>query len=242
MNSFTIIFNLILFGLSFLCFLLPYKSGRKTTGLTAGLIFASIVIFALVTNLDFFVVFIWLIVLATQIIFITYWAFRLWGKPKLGTISVVILSTTLLLIVMQPWISDWTFSKKDARELLLNHGLELKDDFKILENESGGLRDFYHTFALKISDADYEQIIKRIRTSKNFAGLFTDLTQTPTAEHKSYDTLDYETNYQFEREYFSRQPLDDGTYHFRFQLSKTDKVCNLPKIRTVCKYTISDLF
>jgi hypothetical protein len=226
MNTFTIIFSLILFGLSFLCFWLPYKNGRKTIGLTAGLIFGFLVTFSLIANIDFFVVFIWLFVIAFQIIFISYWAFRLRDKPKWGTISVVILTTTFLLIVMQPWISDWTFSKKDARELLLYHGLELKDEIKILENESGGLRDFYHSFTLKISDADYERIVKRIKASKNYVGLFTDLTQTPTADYKTYDTLDYETDYHFNREYFSKQQMDDGTYHFRFQLSKTDKELN----------------
>lgn len=106
---------------------------------------------------------------------------------------------------------------------MLSHGLELKDDFKILENESGGFRDFYHAVTLKISDADYDRITERIKTSKNYAGQFTDLTQTPTADYTTYDTLDFETNYHFEREYFSRQQRNDGTYHFRFQLSKTDK-------------------
>ena len=223
MNSFTIISGLVLFGLSALCYFLPYKSGQKATGLTASLVFGVLITLTFVKNLDFLVIFIWPIVLASQIVFIIYWAFRLSVKKKLATVSALTLSGAFLLIAMQPWISDWTFSKNDARELLLNHGLHLKDDFTILKNESGGFRDFYHSFTLKISDADYDRITKCIKTSKNFAGLFTDLNQTPTADYKTYDTLDFETKYHFEREYFSRQPKDDGSYHFRFQLSKTDK-------------------
>lgn len=177
-------------------------------------------------NLDFLVIFIWPIILVFQIVFIIYWAFRLSGKKKLATISALILSGTILLIILLPWISDWTFSKNDVRELLLSHNLDLKDDFIIIKNESGGFRDFYHSFLLKISDSDYERLSRRIKSSKNYLGLFNDLTQAPTADYKTFDTLDFETKYHFEREYFSRQKKDDGTYHFIFQLSKTDKELN----------------
>jgi hypothetical protein len=121
---------------------------------------------------------------------------------------------------MQPWISVWTFSKKDARKILAFHGFELKDDFKITENESGGIRDYYETFTLKISESDYQQIAKKIRTSKNYKGLFTDLNKVPSASYEKKDTIDFETNYTIEREYLSNQKMNNGTFHFRFQLSK----------------------
>ena len=224
MNSFTIISYTVLFGLSTLCYFLPYKCGQKKTGLIVSLIFTILLTLTFIDGFELLTVFIWLIVFASQITFICYWTFRLLGKKKLGTIFAILLFLTFLSIILTPWFSDWTFSKNDARQLLRQHGLVLKDDFEMLENESGGLRDYYHTLRLKLSDSDYIQISERIKTSKNYKGLFTDLIQIPTADYGNYDTLDFETNYHFEREYFSRQQMDNGTYHFRFQLSKTDKV------------------
>jgi len=125
---------------------------------------------------------------------------------------------------MQPWISDWTFNKRDAQEILTYHGFKLNDNFKIIRNESGGFRDYYHSFTIEISDSDYQTIAKTIRNSNNYQGLITDLTkQLPMAGYRTFDTVNYETNYHVEREYFSQQKMDDGTFHFHFQLSKTKK-------------------
>ena len=224
MNAFTIISGLILLGLTGLCFLLPYKSGQKTIGWIVSLILGVLITWTLIGNLEFLIIFIWPIILSIQIIFITYWSFRLYGRKKIGTISAIIIAGIFLLIVMQPWISDWTFSKRDAQEILSHHDFQLNDDFEILRNESGGFSDYYHSFTLKISDSDYQKIANDIRSSKNFSGLRTDLTkQTPSADYKSADGVNFETNYHIEREYFSKQKMNDGTFHFRFQLSKTDK-------------------
>ena len=216
---------MILFGLSALCFLFPFKSGHKTTGLIVSLILGLTITLTLVLHLDFLIIFIWPIIVVFQIVFIIYWIFRVYGKRRLGTIIALILAVIFILIAMQPWISDWTFNKKDVRKILLFHGFELKDDFKILRNESGGFRDYYETFTIKLSDKDYQQIVSRIKTSKNYKGLFPDLTkQEPMADYKNHDTVDFETNYNFEREYWSKQTRDNGTFHFRFQLSKTEEL------------------
>ena len=63
-------------------------------------------------------------------------------------------------------------------------------------------------------------ISRKITTSKNYKGLFTDYTKS---DYQNYDTLDFETPNQFEREYFSKQKMNNGTYHFRFQLDKQSK-------------------
>jgi hypothetical protein len=227
MNLFTLISSLVLFGLSALCFLLPYKSGQKRTGWIVGLIFGVLITLTLIGHLEFLVIFIWPIILSIQIVFIVYWIFRFYDKKKLGTISATVLTVIFLLIAMQPWISDWSFNKQDVQKILVYHSFELKDDFEILKNESGGFRDYYQTFTLKISGSDYTRIAEKIKSSKNYVGLFTDLTkQLPMADYNDYDTIDFETNYDFEREYFSKRKMDDGTFHFRFQLSKTEKKLN----------------
>ncbi len=206
MNSFYIISSLILFGLTGLCFWLPFKAGKKTIGLTVSIIIGLLIVLTLIGNIDFLVIFIWPIIIGVQIIFIVFWAFRLFGRKKIGPIIALIITIVFLLIAMEPWITDWTFNKRDLKDILAYHGFELTDDFEIEKNESGGFRDYYQTFTVKISDSDYHQISQKIKTSKNYVGLFSDLTkQLPTADYRKYDTVDFETNYNYEREYWSQK-------------------------------------
>jgi len=99
------------------------------TAWVISLIFALLITLTLVGDLDFLVILIWPLILGTQIIFIVYWAFRLFGRKKVGTIVTLVIAGLFLLIAMQPWISDWMFNKKDAKEILSYHGFELKNDF-----------------------------------------------------------------------------------------------------------------
>ncbi len=172
MNTFYIISSLILYGLSGLCFFLPYKSGKVTTGLVSGLFFAVIITLTLVSELDFLVVFIWSIIIAIQIVFIVYWTFRLFGRRKTGNIITLVVAGMFLLIALEPWITDWTFNKRDVQKILIYHGFELMDDFEIERNESGGFRDYYQTFTIKVSDSDYQKIAEKIKTSENYELLF----------------------------------------------------------------------
>ncbi len=209
-----------------LCFWFPYKSGQKRVGQIASITLGLLIIWTLIGNLDFLVIFIWPSILAFQIIFLTYWAFRLFGHPKIGTFSVIVLTTSILLIAFQPWISDWTFNEKDAQKMLSWHNIILQDDFEVIENESGGFRDYAHSFTLKISESDFQKIADEIRSSNNFMGLITDLTQLPMADYKSADTINYETENQLKREFYIKQKMEDGTYHFIFSLRKDQKELN----------------
>jgi hypothetical protein len=224
MNAFTIIVSLILYCLSFLCFFIPFKKGQLKTGYIVGGILGVIITLTLIENLDFLVIFIWPVIIMFQIIFISYWAFFVFNRKKTGLAIATILAIGFLLLIMQPWISDLIFSKKDATKILSLHNIELKDDFKILENEAGGFRDYYETFTLKLSDNDFNRISQTIKTSKNYKGHFTDYNNLPTADYKTTDTIDFETDNHFEREYWTNIKIENGTYHFRFQLDKQNKV------------------
>lgn len=223
MNTFTIIASLILYGLTLLCFFIPFKKGQRQTGFIVGVALGLIITLTLIGNLDFLVIFIWPIIIMFQIIFISYWAFN---KKKTGQVIAAILTIGFLLLIMQSWISDWIFSKKDATEILSVHNLELNDDFKILKNEAGGFRDYYETFTLKLSDNDFNRISEKIKTSKNYKGHFTDYSNLPTADYKTTDTIDFETDNHFEREYWTSTKMENGRYHFRFQLDKQNKELN----------------
>jgi len=226
MNSFYIISSVVLYILTFLCFFLPYKNGQKQTANIAGSILGIIITLTLVGNLDFLVIFIWPIILMFQLIFISYWCFRLFNKKKAGLLAALTLTVVFTLIVSQPWISDWTFNKKDVRKILLFHNIELKDDFKILKNEAGGFQDYYETFTLKLSDEDFNRITEQIKSSQNYKGIFTDYPNLPSADYKSLDTIDFETSNHFNREYWTDRKMENGTYHFRIQLSKQKRELN----------------
>ncbi|MGJ1457195.1 hypothetical protein, partial [Sphingobacterium multivorum] len=56
------------------------------------------------------------------------------------------------------WPIDLRY-RHDARKLLSEHHITLKDDFKIISNQSGGLRDYTHQFELSISEKDKQSFI-----------------------------------------------------------------------------------
>ena len=158
-----------------------------------------------------------------QIVFIVYWSLKVFNKKKLGKIIAAVLTIAFFLVIMQPWISDWMFDKDDVIKILSFHKFELKDDFKIVENEAGGFRDYYQTFTLKLSNNDFNQISKKIRTSKNYKGYFNNDLNVLFTDHKLNDTIDFETENSYEREYWSSRSMENSTFHFTFQLDKKSK-------------------
>jgi hypothetical protein len=162
MNHFNLITSLILFGLTILCFWIPYKNGNKRIGIITGVILSLIIAWTILAELEFIVIFIWPFILVFQIIFLTYWTLRIFNRPNIGKYISSFLTLGFILLCMSPWISDWSFGKNDARKLLAKHNIELKDDFKILKNESGGFMDYAHTLKIKISDSDKSRIAKEI--------------------------------------------------------------------------------
>ena len=82
--------------------------------------------------------------------------------------------------------------------------------------------DYYHIFELKLSDEDYEEIHEKITDSGSYIGKQGDDWQERQKEFKKYDTLNYETDWDFVREYFTKEKLEDGTFHFVFLLSKSE--------------------
>ncbi|WKK74703.2 hypothetical protein QYS49_23840 [Marivirga salinae] len=219
----TILITFILFGLSALCFWLPFKNGHKKLGSVVGILLSLIIIWSFIEHLDFLVLFIWPLIIAFQIIFLTYWTFRNFGKHKTGVILAVALLVVLILTILQPWIVDWTFSKKEAKEMLSWHGIELQDDFEIIENESGGFTDYVQTFTLELSKSDFTRIAEDIRTSKNFKGFISNSAKEwPSADYRLNDTVDYETSGFVKREYYTNVKKEDGTFHFYIDLIKSE--------------------
>ena len=222
MNHFNLITSLVLLGLTVLCFWLPFKEGNKRTGIITGIILCIIIAWTILAELEFLVIFIWPFILVFQTIFLTYWTFRIFKRPKIGKYVSSFLTLGFILLCMSPWISDWVFSKNDARKLLAEHNIELKDDFKILKNESGGFIDYAHTLKIQISDSDKSRIAKEIRESKKFLEIVDFKNNFPSADYETFEKLNFETENYLNREYYVKEPMEDGTIHFHFQLSKTE--------------------
>lgn len=223
MNSFVIISYLVLYALTFLCFYIPISCGNKETGKLVGLILGVLITLLLIANADFPFIFILPLIFVFQIIFLIYWTLRKLGKQRTGKVLVYVLTTAFILLLMTPWIEDLTYSKKDVRTVLSFHNIDLKDNFKILKNESGGFRDFYETFTIKLSENDFNRISNMIKNSPHYKGYFKDYSNTPALHYDGNETIDFETENFVEREYITDDKMNNGTYHFRFQLDKKDK-------------------
>lgn len=108
----------------------------------------------------FFFLIISLFFLAPAIfIYFTYWILKKFGRKKLGTIVSIVLILPFLIFALYLLFDDLLFSKSDARKLLSEHHITLNDDFKIISNQSGGLRDYTHQFELSISEKDKQSFM-----------------------------------------------------------------------------------
>lgn len=101
--------------------------------------------------------------------FLLYFILKKLGKPKLGKYLTSAFGFLILGLSIYIIFEDHFFFKSDAKKFLSEQNIELKDDFKIIKNESfSAIGDYYHTFTLSISEKDRKQIIQEIRNSENF--------------------------------------------------------------------------
>lgn len=180
-----------------------------------------LIIFDMVTTQDFLSLLLYFFLISFSIIFITYWTFRLYNRNKLGIIFTSLFTIIFLLLCLSPWISDWTFNKNDAREILSEHGIWLGKDIELISNESGGLRDYYHIFEIELSESDYEQIKNMITRDKSYIGNLESDWRNVRHDLMNLDTLNYENQFKYIRDYKEYGKMEDGTFHFVFELSKT---------------------
>jgi len=150
-----------------------------------------------------------LIPLLIGIVFLVYWIPKIFGYPKAGRYSAIIVTLTIIIITCIIIFEDQLFSKTDAQKLLTEQGLQIKDDFIIEKNESmSSSGDYYHTFTLNITSKDRERIIGEIKGSSNF-------NKEKVVEQYSDNRIDdhtgpkriknYETEDQYIREFFEPQ-------------------------------------
>ena len=223
MNERIWIVFLIFLAISLLNGYLPFKNGKKLQGFLIGGFLTALSFSSLHPEFSLFFPFLALLAIAFSIIHIPYWIFRTFGWVKVGRIVSGILLIGVVLLLLSPWIEDWVFSKIDAKNLLKQHGVLLKDDFELIENSAGGYRDYYHIFKLRISENDYSRLVQEIKRSAYYEEV-NGWKQVYEILETDRDTIHFEDKYSYRIEIRSDTPIDDGTYHFVIKISKDDEV------------------
>jgi len=160
----------------------------------------------------YFLAFLIIGVITVGIIFLSYWLPKKFGYPKIGKYLAIFVTLFFLVMILMSVFEDELFSKNEARELLKEQNIELKDDIEIKENKSmSSIGDYYHTFTLKISKKDKARIISEIKSSENFDQ---NITEKPYSEENNdyykgpKRIKNYETGDKFVRELF--EPHGEG--------------------------------
>ncbi len=129
------------------------------------------------------------------------------GFPKTAKYLTTIYGLIVLAIALFIVFEDQLFTKSDAKKLIEEQHIQLRDEFVLLDNSSSSaIGDYYQTFTLEISDNDKQQAIRAIRSSKDFK---TDKKLTDRLLYLRGDRYfgpkiiqNYETEDSYVREYF----------------------------------------
>ena len=163
------------------------------------------------------------------LIYLGYWIPKRLGKKNLGKWIAGILSVVVMSLIFTVVFEDELFFKSDTKELLAEHDIELKDEFKLNSNEFTGIKDFYHRFELTISETDKSRITKKIINAENYQHLVDkqiDIRVDKPRYSDNGNDQKFTANYQTESEYIYEyyKPNERGytpTYH-RISISKAE--------------------
>ncbi len=155
-----------------------------------------------------------------------YFVPKKFGHPKTGKYLTIIFGVFILSIVLWTAFEDQLFTKNNAKELVEEQQIFLKDKFDLQDNKSmSAIGDYYHTFTLKISARDKQNAISKIKNSDNFKTNNSSVNQMLYLSDKRYFgskvTQNYETSNAFVREYF--QPSGQEGYAPTFRRISINK-------------------
>jgi hypothetical protein len=149
------------------------------------------------------------------------------GYPKVGKYLTIIFGLLVLTLVLWTVFEDQLFTKDNAKELVEEQQIVLKDKFELTENKSmSAIGDYYHTFTLKLSERDKQNAILKIESAENFKAENSSIDQTLYLSNNRYFgpkvTQNYETEDAYVREYFQPSGQEGYAPTFRrISISKT---------------------
>jgi hypothetical protein len=161
------------------------------------------------------------------LIYLAYWIPKRLGKKKLGLWLSGILTAGLLTLILANVFEDKFFFKSDVKERLKEHHIELKDDFELVSNKSGGFQDYFHQFRLTISTKDRERLIEQIRTADNYKVEIQEMFDLRYGKIRYSDidtvfTANYQDEWNFIYEYFKPNKQGYKPTWDRVSISKTE--------------------
>ncbi|UOK42134.1 MULTISPECIES: hypothetical protein [Flavobacterium] len=180
--------------------------------------------------LIYILVFLFFFVICSGLTFISYWIPKKLGLRKAGIILSSIVGLFFILFAVSDIFADELFSKNNARKLLSEQEISLKEDFEILENESmSGIGDYYHTFTLKISNSDKNRMISEIKKTTNFTtftsnAIITDITKSTDYYEGEKVTQNYETENEFIKELFEPQGENYAPIWRKIRINKKENI------------------
>ncbi|WP_073109456.1 hypothetical protein [Hymenobacter daecheongensis] len=159
---------------------------------------------------------------------LTYFIPKKLGYPKTAKYLTAIYAISALAITFFIVFEDQFFTKNDARKLVEEQEVKLIDEFTLVENESMfAIGDYYHTFTLKISARDRQQIINEIKKSKSHKSKNNSIEDLLYQNDNRYFgpkiVQIYETDKSYIREYFKPSGRQGYAPTFRrISISKTE--------------------
>ena len=91
------------------------------------------------------------------------------GYPKASTYLIIGYGLIVLAITFFIVFEDQLFTENNAKRLIEEQGMELIDEFELVNNKSmSAIGDYYHTFTLEISERDKNNAVNKIKNSDNF--------------------------------------------------------------------------
>jgi|SRR5690554_3717492 len=125
-------------------------------------------------------------------------------KSKIGlTISVVMILVVILALLTNT-IDEFTISKKDIITDLKHIDIELKDDFKITDNEVTGMPERIQETEIQITQKDKDRIINEIKQSANFKSFANGLEMANDSDTEQFGTSEKVFNFKYP-EFYSRE-------------------------------------
>jgi hypothetical protein len=159
--TYIIIFIVIIAGLTFW---LPYRRGKRALAFIVPILLTILFGAILIPTEGIFFEILLIPIGLFTLIFIVYWGLANSGfGKKAARIAAIIFSVIAILVLLSIVFEDSLFFKSNAKALLKENNISIHDDFKIISNNTSGMRDFYQKFELQISDNDKIRIIEQIR-------------------------------------------------------------------------------
>lgn len=158
------------------------------------------------------------------ILILLYWIPRKMGYPRLAKYLSLGLSLLLVLIISFGIFQDAFFTKNQAKKLLAEQDIVLKDDFKILNNKKGSpLSDYYHRFRIEISEKDRNSIEERIKNAVGFINLGQEKIDIRSNYGASKFVQNYEDSTMYVREFYRPNHEGGKSTYKKIELNKGGK-------------------